>query len=371
VQDEEVEQGGRPGNEQGDGHEEQVGGVELYGDVEAEVVEDDVGGEEGGEQSSEQAGAAEEDEDAGEALGGAADHLVDGVEADEGPEHGHGRGVAQGLVEHGEGGWGHLQREELGQAVADHGVAEGEAEDQAEPEEEAWVGEGAVGAELVSEGPDEGEKKGEDGHDAEGDPVEDGVAGAGVVEFGADAGEVEEVLAEPLRGVEEGPGGPVFKMPADVEGDDLPESGVAAAEGVDEEIAEAEAEGEAGGEGPAGLRGWRGCRGCGGGFGVWRKDGEGWRGFGLVFWQGSAFQAGENVWVRRLFRWTAVESMGWWAAGERSMICPGCLALESHSVAGYCVGAGPKLSRFRRISAASPWWPSLSKTSADSLSTCV
>jgi len=243
VEDEEVEQGRRPRDDECDGQEEQVGGVDLYGDVEAEVIEDDVGGEEGGEQGAEQAGAAEEDEDACGDFGGATDHLVDRVEADEGPEHGHGRGVAQGLVEDREGGRTHLQGEELGQAVADHGVAESEADDETEPEEEAWVGGGVVGAELIGGRPDEGGEEGHNGHDAEGDPVHDGVAGAGAVEFGSDAGEVEQVLAETLGGVEEGPGGPVFKVLADVEGDALPEGGVAAAEGVDEEVAEAEAEG--------------------------------------------------------------------------------------------------------------------------------
>ena len=48
---------------------------------------------------------------------------------------------------------------------------------------------------------------------------------------GAYAGEMEEMLAEPLRAVEERPGGPVFEVFADVEGDDLPEGGVAAARG--------------------------------------------------------------------------------------------------------------------------------------------
>ncbi len=75
------------------------------------------------------------------------------------------------------------------------------------------------------------------------------------MEFGAYSCEVEEVLAEPLGGVEEGPGGPVVEVLADVEGNDLPEGGVAAAERVEEEVAEGEAEGEAGGGGPAAGRG--------------------------------------------------------------------------------------------------------------------
>ena len=101
------------GNDERDRHEHEVGGVELDGDVETKVVEDDVGGEEGGEEFAEQAGSTEEDEDAGGDFGGAADHLVDGVEADEGPEHGHWGGVAEGLIEVGEMRRRHLQRESL------------------------------------------------------------------------------------------------------------------------------------------------------------------------------------------------------------------------------------------------------------------
>ncbi len=89
MQEEKVEEARHVGDDEGERHEDKVGGVELDGDVVAEVVEDDVGGEEGGEELAKQAGAAKEDEDAGGDFGGAADHLVDGIEADEGPEHGH------------------------------------------------------------------------------------------------------------------------------------------------------------------------------------------------------------------------------------------------------------------------------------------
>ena len=257
MQEEEVEQSWHVRNDECEGHQQEVSGVELDGDVEAEVVEDDVGGEEGGEELAEQTGAAKEDEEAGGNFGGAADDFVDRVEADEGPEHGHGRGVAEGLVEDGERGRRHLQWENLGEAIANHRDAEGEANREAEPEEESRVGEGVVApGKLGQRGPDDGGEDGEGEHDTDGDPVEDRVAGAGVVEFCADAGEVEQVLAEPLGGVEERPGRPAFEVLADVEGDDLPEGSVAGAEGVEHEVAEGETEGEAGG-GVARYEEWR------------------------------------------------------------------------------------------------------------------
>ena len=198
-----------------DAAEEQVGGEELDGDVVAEVVEDDVGHDEGGEESSGERGAPIEEEEATEELRRAADDLVDGTEADEVPEEGHGREIADRLVEDGNGGGRHLEREDLGQAIGNHKHAASEAEEETKPRVEGAV----LGARVVAEGGDEGPKdaadQGEGEEEAVLDPVHRGVAGFSGVPVGGDAGEMKEMLASELGEMVEGPVELVFDPGAD------------------------------------------------------------------------------------------------------------------------------------------------------------
>ena len=130
--------------------------------------------------------------------------------------------------------------------------------------------EGAVlGATVVAEVGDDGPKdaagQGEGEQEAVLDPVHRGVAGFAGVPVGGDAGEMEEMLADELGEMVEGPVELVLDPAAD-DWEDLKEGSVAVEKDEAEEVEEGDAEAEAGGGAPgSGGRSGGGDGGLGGG----------------------------------------------------------------------------------------------------------
>jgi hypothetical protein len=129
--------------------------------------------------------------------------------------------------------------------------------------------EGAVlGATVVPEVGDDGPKdaagQGEGEQEAVLDPVHRGVAGFAGVPVGGDAGEMEEMLADELGEMVEGPVELVLDPAAD-DREGLKEGSVAVEKDEAEEVEEGDAEAEAGGGAPGSGRSGGGDGGLGGG----------------------------------------------------------------------------------------------------------
>ena len=129
--------------------------------------------------------------------------------------------------------------------------------------------EGAVlGATVVAEVGDEGPKdtacQGEGEEEAVLDPVHRGVAGVAGVPVGGDAGEMEEMPADELGEMVEGPVELVFDPAAD-DREGTKEGSVAVEEAEAEEVEEGDAEAEAGGGAPGSGRSGGGDGRLGGG----------------------------------------------------------------------------------------------------------
>jgi len=118
-------------------------------------------------------------------------------------------------------------------------------------------------------GPDDGGEDRDEEHNEGGEVVVGLVGGAAVVDARGGALQVEEMDGEPAAGEAIGAGEQELEADAD-DGDDAPEGGVAAADEVLGEVAEEQAEGEAGERGP--VRGL-----LGDGLGCW------WHALRLIF----------------------------------------------------------------------------------------
>ena len=148
---------------------------------------------------------------------------------------------------------------------------------------------------MVKGGPDNGDEERGGDHEADGDPADGGVARAGAVDMRADAGDVERVPGEVFGRFEEDKGNVPGDPAADF-GKEFPERGVAAAKGVDQEIAEGETEAEAAEGCPAdgGGRGRGEVRVRGG---EWDDDGVG-QGVGNGGHREPRENVGVDLWTR-------------------------------------------------------------------------
>ena len=255
IEEEEVGEAAEFRREEEQREQDEVQGEQLDRDVVGHVEEEDVGHVGEGDEGAEGHGAGDEEEKAAEQFDAAGGDFVGMGGADGGPEHAHGREVAEGFQESKEGGKRHLERNGFVKAVDEHLAGEREAEKEPEPFVQVTVACPAA----IEDGPERGGDEREDGERKDEDEVDGFVAAAAT-------GEDQRSFVVEDVGCGEGddltPGrnaggiGNVDLGDSEEHGDDL------RGEAVDAEVNDAEAEGDAGGEAPMG----------GGGFGWWGID---------------------------------------------------------------------------------------------------
>ena len=128
---------------------------------------------------------------------------------------------------------------------------------------EGAVLDATVVAEVGDDGPKNAAGQGEGEQEAVLDPVHRGVAGFAGVPVGGDAGEMEEMLADELGEMVEGPAEHVLDPAAD-EWEGLKQGSIAVEKDEAEEVEEGDAEAEAGGGAPGSGRSGCGDGGLGG-----------------------------------------------------------------------------------------------------------
>ena len=138
----------------------------------------------------------------------------------------------------------HLKREDFGQAIADHEHGAGKPKEEANPGVEGAVLRARVLAEVGEDGPKDAASHGEDEYQAVVNPVHGCVAGFAGVPVGRDSGEMEEVLADELAEMIEGPVELVLD-PATDDWEDIQKGSVRADNDEAGEVEERDAEGKA------------------------------------------------------------------------------------------------------------------------------
>lgn len=218
---------------------------EFDRDIVGHVEEEDVAHVGEGDEGAKGSGAGNEEEEAAEDFEAADGDFVGLRCANRGPQDAHGRHIAERLDEGEEAREGHLQRDGFGETIGEHLAGEGDAEEEEEPFVQGTVAYSAA----IKDRPDDGGEEGED-EETEREGVVDGFIAAATA--GEDEGRFVVEDVDSGKGDDRSPGqdaggiGQIDGRERDERGDDL------RGEAVNAEVDEAEAEGNAGGEAPAG-----------------------------------------------------------------------------------------------------------------------